>query len=133
MKFLTKEEILGQREIRVEPLAVPEWGKDCGVYILAMTGRERDAFEAERLAKKTKDERKNLENFRASFSSRVICDENGKLLFSEADVLALGEKRAAALDRIVDKGMSLAGMSRNDQDELVKNSEGGQSEDSISG
>jgi hypothetical protein len=122
MGTLSKDQILSAKEQRSVLISVPEW---CGhVYVLAMKGRERDEFEADRLAKKTKDQRKNLENFRATFAARVIVDESGNRIFTDQDAIALGEKSAAALERVVSIGMKLAGMTKEDQDELIKNSDG---------
>jgi hypothetical protein len=69
---------------------------------------------------------------RARLVARSICDAEGAALFTEADVNALGEKSAAALDRIFAAAQELSGLGAQDVENLAKNSEPDQSESSIS-
>jgi len=61
-----------------------------------------------------------------------VVDENGKRLFRYADVEALGQKSAAALDRIFDVAMSLSGMRDEEVEELIENFTSDPSESSTS-
>ena len=121
---LTKKDILKADDIQKEMVNVPEWGGD--IYLRTMSGLERDAFEQSIV----KDKVTNLRNIRARFCALVICDEDGKRLFTDADVVELGRKSSLVLSRIFDVGQSLNGFTNADVEELAKNSESGQSDDS---
>jgi len=72
----------------------------------------------------------NLANVRARLCAISIVDETGKRMFSDEDVRALGRKSAAALDRVFAAAQRLSGLTDEDVEELAKNSDGGQSDDS---
>jgi len=114
MAVLTKDAILQADDLPRELVSVPEWGGD--VYVRTMTGTERDAWELGI----TEGDRSNI---RASFAACVCCGDDGALLFALADVVALGAKSSAALDRIFAVGRTLNGLSDDDVDALEKNSD----------
>ena len=91
-----------------------------------MSGREKDAFEAQIADMKNGKPTYNLHDFRAKLCALVLVGEDGKPLFTRKDVDVLSEKSAAALDRIVDVAKRLNGFSDSDVEELAKNSETGQ-------
>lgn len=126
--MLTKDDILAQEDLKVEPLDVPEWGGS--VYLRVMRGSERDAFEASIRDRKGNPNQRVLENIRARFAAIVLCDESGKRLFvTEAEYALLGRKSAAALDRVWDAGRKLNGMEAVDIEDAEKNSEATESEE----
>lgn len=94
---LTREQILAAQDHAIEAVEVPEWsGK---TYVRMMTGCERDAYERSMYDKAKLG---NLgENVRAQLLSLTVCDEAGTLLFTAADVEALGKKAAAPIERLV--------------------------------
>ena len=118
MLFLSRDEILQHKAMRVEAVAVPEWSGT--VNVKELTGRERDAFEAALVGKK-KGEEISLDNFRARFVAAVVVDDKGQALFYPTDVELLGEMSAAALGRVFSVGRRLSGMSDQDVEELTKN------------
>lgn len=132
--ILDRSAILEMDDIGKSLVDVPEWGG--AVYVRALTGSERDAFETSLIEEKTvRKGRKqettrstNLRNMRAKLCALTICDEDGKRLFSNADVKELGAKSAAALDRVFEVAQRLSGLSDDDVDELVGNSEDDQGE-----
>lgn len=126
--LLTKDQILGVQDIQTETVEVPEWGG--AVIVRGMNGRERDSFEASMIKGKGKSANVNLENLRAKLVSKCIVDEAGKRLFSDDDIPALAAKSAAALNRVYEVAQRLSGVTEDDVDELVKNSETAQSEPS---
>lgn len=115
---LSKEDILGTPCAKVEKVLVPEWGGY--VYIRVMKSAERDAFEAAALDRKGANK---MANIRARLAAIVLCDESGKRLFADSDAVQLGEKFASALDRIFEAASKLNRLSKEDVDELEKNSE----------
>lgn len=130
-KILTKEDILNAQDSHVEPLEVPEWGGH--VLVKALSGAERDSFEASISGSKTGKQRKvNLENLRARLVALCLVDDKGKRLFTTADVHALGQKSAIALERVFEKATELAGMGNTDIEDMTANFTKDQSADSIS-
>jgi len=112
MTILSKDQILSVDDIRKEKVEVPEWGGS--VFVKGMTAIQRDNYERLHMEKK-------LRNYRATAAAQCICDENGKSLFTEADVKTLADKSASALDRIFTKMLELSGASEDDIDHLAKN------------
>lgn len=115
---LSREDILSTGSVKVEKIAIPEWGGD--VFIRVMSSAERDAFEAASLERKGASK---MANIRARLAAIVLSDESGKRLFADADAPALGAKLASALDRVFEAASKLNRLSKEDVEELEKNSE----------
>ena len=130
MDTLTKEQILKQDDLKREQVDVPEWGGS--VWVRTLTGTERDQFEGSVIERRGKDTAFNYRNLRAKLAVLTIVDEKGTRLFTDDDVAALGLKSSAALDRVFEIAQRLNGLSRQDVDELAKNSGSVPSEDSTS-
>jgi hypothetical protein len=128
--LLTKDAILSANDLVTEDVEVPEWGGT--VRVRAISGAERDAFEQAIVTRKGKNVTTNLANIRAKMVALCVVDENGQRLFGDKDVLLLGTKSAAALDRVFTVAQQLAGLTDKDVDELAENLEPGQSDDSTS-
>jgi hypothetical protein len=118
---LTREQMLGAIDVQIESVFVPEWGGT--VYVRSLQGKGRDQFEGSRVRIKA-DGKVELvhDNTRARLLALTVCTEAGALLFSEEDVAALGEKNAAALDRIFDVAQRLSSLRPQDLEQKVKNS-----------
>jgi hypothetical protein len=114
--FLEAAAILGRRDLVPVWVEVPEWGG--GVFVRAMTGRERDAFEAAGLGGGKKFD---TTNFRARLAAATVCDAQGALLFAPHQADALGEKSSGALNRIFEVAAPLSGLTQEDEDALTKN------------
>lgn len=120
MALLGREAILAADDIVTDEVEVPEWGGS--VLVRAMTGAERDRLEASAVGNGKK---LNLANFRARMCAASIVDEAGNRLFGEADLVTLGQKSSAALNRVFEVAQRLSGMSDEDVEELTGNSEPG--------
>lgn len=118
MSALKRSDILSAPDITVELVSVPEWGGD--VYVKGMTGAERDKFESSLIDTRAKSRSLNMANVRAKLVSLCACDEDGKRLFTDADVQALSEKSASALQRIFEVAQKLSGIGDADVEELAK-------------
>lgn len=129
MALLTHDQILGADDRRHEDTPVPEWGGT--VRVRGLTGKERDAFEASLVDKKTGQTSK-LANARARMLVMTLVDDDGNRLFSMEDVSALGAKSAAALERVFAVARRLSGMSDDDLAELVEDFDAGRTEPSSS-
>jgi hypothetical protein len=104
MNYLSKAQILDADDSGFDDVPVPEWGGT--VRIKRMTGAEKDTFEASMTIIQQQGNRivqkPNFVNVRAKLAARCIVDPaTGELMFSDADVLDLGRKSGAALDRVV--------------------------------
>ncbi len=123
--MLTKKQILEAQDRQIEVVLVPEWGGE--VFVRNITGYERDAIEASVAGTEGKAD---LRNYRAKVLSRAICDPEGKRVFDDEDVVALGNKSGLVLNRIYEVAQRLNGMRAEDVEETAKNSSSDQSEDS---
>lgn len=128
MKVLGREDILQADDVVIEKVEVPEWGG--AVCVRGLTGSERDAFEESIFITSGKSTKVNFKDARAKLLVKAICDESGAPLFSKGDIENLGAKSASALQRVWEKARDLSGLSDEDVDELVGNSESDQSESS---
>ena len=109
---LGRDAILSADDMGHVPVNVPEWGGS--VHVRMLTARQRDAFELW-VSGDTK------ENIRARLAVLCVCDADGKLLFSDDDADALGEKSGSAMDRIFDAAADLNKFSKKDTEELEGN------------
>jgi len=131
MPILSRDEILKVQDLKTEEVQVPEWGGS--VLVRAMTGTERDNYEQTIVVQKGKDTRVNMRNARAKLVALSVVDEQGRRLFSDADISALGNKSAAALQRVFDVATRLSGISDQDIKELTDELEESPFGDSASG
>ncbi len=115
--MLTAEQILKADDLgELVKVSVPEWGGD--VYVKVMTGRARDYFE---LTGQKTIENPKINSIRALLCAATICDENGKLLFTNAQVGDLAEKSGSALDKVFTVAQKINKMANSDIEELEKN------------
>jgi len=131
-EYLSRDEILNASDIQTEEVEIPEWNNK-KVLVRGMTGAQRDAYEDASLTMPDKKKQTRAfiyKNARARLVAWSVVDENGKRVFSDADIPRLSDKSAAALQRIFNVAMRLSGISEEDIEELVKNSPDGQSDDS---
>lgn len=119
MDFLTRDQILNAKDGAIETVAVPEWGGH--IRVRSLSGAERDAFEASITERHGKRVDVNLDNFRARLVALCAVDDAGAALFYPSDVVLLGEKSAAALQRVFNVCQRLNGLTNEDVEELVKN------------
>lgn len=114
-----RDQILAAQDREIREVEVPEWRLT--VRVAAMSARARDLWEAEIIARRGKGGAGIYDNMRASLLARCIVDADGQRVFNEQDVEALGEKSAAALDRLFSVASQLNGLSAEDQKELAGN------------
>lgn len=113
---LSKDDILNADDMGLLEVKVKEWGGS--VYIRVMSCGERDAYENDWVANKGK----GVENFRAKFLAKCLCDEKGELLFpGDEGVQLLAKKSSKVLGRIWNKAMEHNALSEKDVEELAKN------------
>jgi len=115
--MLTKEQILGANDLVKESVGVPEWGGE--VWVRGMTGSARSQYEESIYDANHKGIK--LFNIHAKLAAAAICDESGKLLFSQHEIEQLGQKSACALDRIAEVALRLSRLRAEDVDDLRGN------------
>lgn len=119
MSLLNRDAILQAEDRKTEDVAVPEWGGT--VRVRSLSGAERDAYEAHIVQLKADGSRSlNVKNLRGKLVSLSCVDEDGARLFSDEDADALGDKSAAALERVFDVARKLSGLSDDDVEELAE-------------
>ena len=118
---LGRDAILAAMDIRYEYVDTPEWGGR--VRVRSLTGSERDQYDAEtyagQQAAKAQGRSGLLTDFRLRRVAKAIVDDDGKRVFTDKDVAALGEKNAAVIDRIDDVVVRLSGMGTTSVDEGI--------------
>jgi hypothetical protein len=130
MALLNRDQILDYDDLKTVDVEVPEWGGT--VRLRMLTAKERDAFEASTVETRGNKMKQNLANIRARLVSLCIVDESGKRVFESGDVARLGEKSAAALQRLFNKCNELNGLTDEDVEDLAEGFGESQSEDSSS-
>jgi len=133
--LLDAEAILGIDDLHIETVHVPEWNGS--VRVRTLTAKERDDFEQSLLEKRGRGKNQTREmtflNMRSKLVVRCLMHptENSRL-FRDDQAEQLGRKSGAAVDRLYDVAARLAGISEEDVDELVGNSESDQPDSSPS-
>lgn len=128
MTLLSKAEIIAAEDIAYEDVPVPEWGG--AVRVRGLTGAQRSLIEATMVASKGQEVEVRIEAFRTLRERLVaasLVDENGKRLFTDHEVSALGEKSAVVLSRLMAVAQRLSGMDEKAVEAMAGNSEAGQS------
>ena len=113
-KHLTRDDIFAAQDRATQEVEVPEWGGT--VTVRALSGNERDRYQNGML-KYGRNDRGGIEitavdadTMHATLVSLSIVDADGKRMFADKDVLALGDKSGAALDRVYNVALRLSGL-----------------------
>ncbi len=136
MALLDRKALLKKEDLKIEKV---DLGNGEFVYVRQMSAREKDQFEMS-LMKPIYDDSGNLirmeqtlEDFRAKLAVNTICDEKGNLILLPDDYVLLSKNISAAkLEKIVNVAQRLNRITEKDKEELVKNSEQGPVDDSLS-
>lgn len=93
-----RSRILAANDIKIEKIAIPEWGGDYCVKIIS--GTDRDAFEESYAEQKMKA-------FRVRFLVLCLCDEKGTRLFKDEDAGELGKKSSVVINRVFESAWKI--------------------------
>ena len=132
-KFLSREETLSADDLETRDLYIPEWGG--WLQIRTLTAAAKDELEIGMVLATTNGktgETRQLDNIRARFVAAAVVDGEGRKLYSDSDVEALGKKSAPALSRIFTAVQDMNGISEQDVEEMEKNFGRGRSDSSAS-
>lgn len=124
-QLLTRADILGVTDLKFEIVPVPEWGGN--VRVRGLRAVERDEYEASMVKQRGKNVDVNIVNIRAGLVARTICDMQGNRVFSDGDIALLGQKSAAALERVFEVASRLSTIDESALETLVGNSASGRS------
>lgn len=117
---LTMAMIVAANDMKLKSVVVPEWPDDKGkpgvVYIRTMAVGERDAYEVT-----WKKSGGTPDDFRTIYLARVLCDEAGNRLFSDADMHLLKAKSARVCHRLWEEAMAHNNIDEKDIQEAAKN------------
>jgi GTPase SAR1 family protein len=132
--LLNREKLLSQDEFKIEKV---EFENGDFVYVREMSGRGRDNF-GNSLMKVIEDKNEKsgvrveqtISDYRAKLAVCTLCDEKGVLLLKPNDYEALSNNISTTkLERIAVAATKINAITKEDQDDMVKNSEPGQIED----
>jgi hypothetical protein len=116
-RLLDAATILAKAQLPHEDVEVPEWGGT--VRVRALSGTERDRYEAGFVMLRGNTRTVTTENFRSRLVAMACIDEDGNRLFTDAQVKELGLLNAGALDRVFAVAQRLSGLRDEDMKELV--------------
>lgn len=98
------------------PLFVKAWGRE--VLLRDPSAADRDEWEVF-----ATNNRGQYALWRAKVVQILLCDANGKRLFTEKQLAEIGEKSAAAVNEIWEVGVKLFSVTDQEIEELEKNSD----------
>jgi hypothetical protein len=129
---LTRDEILGLNDIQVKEIEVPDW--NASVCIRKLTRGQQDEYSKRRfgkpslkqqLGKKREQEMESevdIFGHDAWLVAQGVCDEGGKRLFTDSDVVRLNEKSGEAIGFIATEIVKFSGMTEDIEElEQIKN------------
>lgn len=131
MSLLSRDQILGADDRTYEVVSCPEWGGE--VRLRSLTGSERDEWENSLVRQVGKKQVANMRNARAKLIALCAVDEAGQPLFGPGDVIKLGSKNAAPMDRLFEACQRLSGISDEDVKEMEEGFDETQDEPSATG
>ena len=129
-KLLTRDDILNADDLKSEYVEVPEWGGT--LRVRGLTGSERDRFFGSFVDGDGNKDLGALNNATARVLALSIVDEDGKPLFTKADVVALGNKSGEATGKVWTVVQRISGLSPKSIKALTENLEEGQNGNSPS-
>lgn len=126
----TRDQMLEASDIATEFVPIPEWAPKgdpnpsrFGVTARALTGRQRAAWQRDGMVTKGKVQEVNYNAVTVNLVVMGTIGPDGQQIFTKDDASRLLDRSAKALQRIADVVMRLSGISEDEMDTLVKNSE----------
>lgn len=129
--YLSKDAILKAMDLEYRDVAVPEWGGT--VRIREMSAGDRQRFTMLDAARvKAHENGEQTMGVEATIVSLSLVDASGARLFTDEEIVELERKSSHALKRVYAVAMEISAIDRKAAEEVAKNSETSQSEDSPS-
>ena len=132
MALLSRDQIDAVDDRQWEDVPVPEWGGE--VRIVGMSGTARNAYQQELvvIGGDGKPKSVNLDDQLAKLLAKCIVGEDGKRLYNDREVRALGAKNGAVLERLAKVAKRLSGLGDGAVEDAAGNSEAAPSGSSTS-
>lgn len=127
---MNREEFLSFQDVVIEPVEIKEMGAT--LFVRSLSAGEKARWEMDPLSvnNNAKEGQKTVTFVRdrmATARERLVeisvCNEDGSRFFKEGDASAIGRKNAAIVSKLYDAAARLSGITKEDLDEIVKNSE----------
>jgi hypothetical protein len=124
-KALARDVFLAARKLPFEKVSLDEamYGKDACLYVRSMTGKDRSEYEKRWMGRNAA---KSPGAFRWDLLVRTVCNEEGELIFKEADGQLAMEQDASTIEDLFEAACFLNGLREKDVKDLAKNSESDQ-------
>lgn len=128
---LDKNQILGFSDIKTKEIRVPIW--DDTVWIRQLTRGQQDALQKRQVSRLNVKKKGSMSNLEPDFALSVfghdawifaqgVVDENGKRLFTDAEVEKLNEKNGEAIGFVAAEIIKFSGMQEDIEEiEKIKN------------
>ena len=123
MTYATRDMLLKPIERPREVVELPELGEGVSVIVVGMTAKERSDFDNQFVSRKGDPMKKRIAEGRERIVVACCRDEEGKRLFTQDDVVQLGKQSGIVIERIVNAAQRTSGMTKDDLEDSVKNSE----------
>lgn len=131
--LLTKSDFEQNPGMVLEKVPTPEIKAGGFVFVRSMNAEERGFFESEIARYKETNGKTDFPRmFTRKVAAKCACDEKGERIFTDGEVTILAKSNAAVVARIAAAGQRLSGFSKQDIEDLEKNSDEAQPEDSPS-
>lgn len=109
--FLSRDAILGAVDLPYEDVEVPEWGG--WVRLQGLTGEQRARINATTLVSKGQNVEMRVEalaDLQIKMVGLALVDADGRRLFTDPEIRALGSKNAGVIERLFLKVQQLSGV-----------------------
>lgn len=106
-----------------EDVPVPELGDGVVIPIWGMTTRERTMWEDKQTSLPKDKRAKQKSEIRERLVIECCKDDDGKAIFTRAQIEQLGLRRADVVERLVNTALRLSGFTNQDVEKLAKNSD----------
>jgi len=111
--MLSKDDIFKAKDFEIKEIEVPEWGGS--IFIKSMSGYARAKLVAD------VQNKIDLDKLQLRVLINCICDSEGKLLFSEADLQKLGTKNPEVLSMLEKECCKISGIGTEAEGTIEKN------------
>lgn len=119
MAWASKDSFFGAK-VPFEQMEIPDVGH---IKVYGLTSGEKDAYENAVVRLEGKERNVKLANARAKLLIMTVRDNQGRPLFTDADMGRINNIPAQIVDPIMDVARRLSGMAGTEVEDLVKNSQ----------
>ena len=126
MKKLSKDDIFKADDLPTKDMDIPEWGGT--LTIRTLTGAERDEWESAFV----NQDKIDIRGLKSRLVQLTTMNGDGQQMFTKADLQKINSKSASVIDRIFQVSQRLSGLTKEDAEEMVENSDAGPAGGSVS-